>query len=121
MTRPEQPDTSRKDAGVRGARVVTSSLTRHFGPHRALEKVTLEIAPGESFALLGSNGAGKTTFIRLMTGYLLPTAGQVTVDGHSPGSDPKTVQRLVGYVPEVPRLYPELRVDGFLRSTCSLT
>jgi ABC-2 type transport system ATP-binding protein len=109
-----------QDERAGGASVVAAGLSRHFGPHRALEAVSLEIASGESFALLGANGAGKTTFIRLLTGYLLPSAGEVTVDGRSPSREPKSVQRVIGYVPESPRLYPELRVDGFLRFAAGL-
>ncbi len=103
-----------------GARVEALGLTRHFGPHRALDNLDLEIEPGETFGLLGANGAGKTTFIRLATGYILPSAGAVTIDGISPTHDPRAVQARLGYVPETPRLYPELRVEGFLRFVAGL-
>ena len=68
----------------RGIEVEARGLSRRFGPHLALDAVALRIEPGESFGLLGANGAGKTTFIRLVTGFLLPTAGSVRVDGISP-------------------------------------
>ena len=103
-----------------GARVEMRGLTRFFGPHRALDDVSLEIEPGETFGLLGANGAGKTTLIRLTTGYILPSAGEVTVDGVSPTRDARSVQARLGYVPEAPRLYPELRVDGYLRFAAGL-
>ncbi len=90
-------------------------LTRRFGPHVALDALDLQIPAGQTFGLLGANGAGKTTFIRLVTGVLLPSAGSVLVDGVSPTAHPATVQRRLGFVTETSRLYPELRVLGFLR------
>ncbi len=102
-------------SGVGGAAISARGLSRRFGPHHALQALDLDVAPGESFGLLGANGAGKTTFIRLLTGYLIPSAGRIEVDGLSPSERPQRVQAQLGYVPEVPRLYPELRVEGFLR------
>jgi ABC-2 type transport system ATP-binding protein len=90
-------------------------VTRRFGERIALDDVTLDVEPGESFGLLGANGAGKTTFIRLVTGTLLPSAGSVCVDGLSPAEHPERVQAQIGFVPESSRLYPELRVGHFLR------
>ena len=99
----------------RGVRVEADALTRRFGDHLALDGVSLTIAPGEAFGLLGANGAGKTTFIRCLTGYLLPSGGDVHVDGVSPARDPAAVRAKIGFVAETSRLYPELRVKGFLR------
>ena len=67
-----------------GVRVEADALTRRFGDTLALDGVSLAIAPGEAFGLLGANGAGKTTFIRCLTGVLLPSGGDVRVDGFSP-------------------------------------
>jgi ABC-2 type transport system ATP-binding protein len=91
------------------------TLTRSFGPHTALDALDLDVPAGSAFGLLGANGAGKTTFIRLVTGYLLPSAGEVEVFGVSPAADPTAVQRRMGFVMETSRLYPELRTRGFLR------
>ncbi len=102
-------------AGRSGARVDARALTRSFGARLALDALTLTIEPGEAFVLLGANGAGKTTFIRLVTGYLLPSGGSVRVDGLSPIRDGRAVHERIGYVTETPRLHPELRVRGFLR------
>jgi ABC-2 type transport system ATP-binding protein len=90
-------------------------LSRHFGRHRALEALDLEIPAGSAYGLLGANGAGKTTFIRLVTGFLLPTSGSLRVGGVSPAAEPARVQARIGYAMETSRLYPELRVQGFLR------
>jgi ABC-2 type transport system ATP-binding protein len=98
-----------------GAVVEAHGLSRSFGPHLALEGLDLRVEAGEAFGLLGANGAGKTTFIRLVTGYLLPSAGTVTVDGVSAAADPSGVSARVGFVAETTRLYPELRVGAFLR------
>jgi ABC-2 type transport system ATP-binding protein len=98
-----------------GARVEARELTRRFGPNTALDRVTLAIEPGETFGLLGANGAGKTTLIRLITGYLIPTSGTLAVDGFSPVTRPAAVHAKLGYVAETSRLYPDLRVERFLR------
>ncbi len=103
-----------------GSRIEARGLGRRFGDRAALNGVELEIAAGESFGLLGANGAGKTTFIRLVTGFLLASEGEIRVDGLSPDRDARAVQARIGYVPETPRLYPELRVDGFLRFAAGL-
>jgi len=103
-----------------GAHLVARGLGRRFGERRALDDVDLEVRPGESFGLLGANGAGKTTFIRLATGYLMPSAGHIEIDGLSPSQDTRRVQARLGYVPETPRLYPELRVRGYLRFVAGL-
>ena len=106
---------TRSDSPVRGIGVEARSLSRRFGEQLALDQVSLDIEPGESFGLLGANGAGKTTFIRLVTGTLLPSAGSLRVDGVSPAEYPERVQAEIGFVPEDSRLYPELSVGHFLR------
>jgi len=103
------------EAKKRGVRVEADALTRRFGDTVALDGVTLTIGAGEAFGLLGANGAGKTTFIRCLTGVLLPSGGDVRVDGFSPLSDPAAVRAKLGFVAETSRLYPELSVLGFLR------
>jgi ABC-2 type transport system ATP-binding protein len=103
-----QPEAPRAAIRARG-------LTRRFGRHLALDRLDLDVPERESFALLGANGAGKTTFIRLVTGYLLPSAGTLEVDGLSPAERPRAVHERLGFVMETTRLYPELRVRSFLR------
>ncbi len=98
-----------------GVRVEADALTRRFGDNLALDGVSLTISPGEAFGLLGANGAGKTTFIRCLTGVLLPSGGDIRVDGFSSLTAPAAVRARVGFVAETSRLYPELRVSGFLR------
>ncbi len=100
---------------AQGARVEARELVRRFGDHLALDRLSLDVQPGETFGLLGANGAGKTTFIRLVTGYLVPTRGEVRVDGLSPVRDAEAVHARMGFVAETSRIYPDLRVGGFLR------
>ena len=98
-----------------GVAVTARALTRRFGNHLALERIDLQIAPRARFSLLGANGAGKTTFIRMLTGFLLPSSGQLTVDGVSPARHPHAVNKRIGFAMETARLYPELRVRALLR------
>jgi len=105
----------RRLASGEGVGIEARDLTRRFGSHVALDHLSLSIPPNRTFGLMGANGAGKTTFIRLVTGYLLPTEGSVTVGGFSPATNPRAVKQRLGFVMETSRLYPELRVRGFLR------
>ncbi len=98
-----------------GVRVEATGLSRRFGEQLVLDGISLAIEPGETFTLLGANGAGKTTFVRLVIGYLVPSSGRVTVDGLSPETAPRAVHARLGYVAETSRLYPDLRVRGLLR------
>lgn len=97
-----------------GVGIRANRLTRRFGSHVAVDELTLEVSPLTCFGLLGANGAGKTTFIRMVTGYLLPSEGELTVGGFSPASHPHEVNKKLGFVMETSRLYPELRVIGLL-------
>jgi ABC-2 type transport system ATP-binding protein len=104
---------SEDPAPVRAA-IDAHGLTRRFGAHVAVDRLDLSIPARTTFGLLGPNGAGKTTFIRMVTGYLLPSAGRISVEGLSPILDPVAVRRRLGFVMETSCLYPELRVLGFL-------
>ncbi|MGI9591847.1 MAG: ABC transporter ATP-binding protein, partial [Myxococcota bacterium] len=109
------PDTPASPATPATPAIRARGLSRRFGPHVAVDKLDLDVVEGETFGLLGANGAGKTTFIRMVTGYLLPSAGDVWVHGVSAAAEPERVQRSLGFVMETSRLYPELRVNAFLR------
>ncbi|MEE8557859.1 MAG: ABC transporter ATP-binding protein [Myxococcota bacterium] len=98
-----------------GARIQAEGVTKRFGDHVALDALTLEIEAGEVFGLIGPNGAGKTTFLRILTGYWLPTAGEIRIDGVSVVTDRFRVQAQLGYACEQPKLYLDHRVDTFLR------
>jgi ABC-2 type transport system ATP-binding protein len=90
------------------------NVSKRYGPVSALEELTLDIHAGEVFGLLGPNGSGKTTFMRLLAGYLLPSAGRLMIAGYDIISDSLAVRRRIGYVPEAAPLYQQMRVGEFL-------
>ena len=85
-------------------------VTKRFGQQAALDDVSWQIPPGTIFALLGENGAGKTTALRILLGLLEPSAGRVRVLGLDPQADGLAVRRRVGYLPEQPALYDWMTV-----------
>jgi ABC-2 type transport system ATP-binding protein len=89
-------------------------LTRRYGEFVAVDDVTFSIGRGEVVGLLGHNGAGKTTIMKMLSGFLEPSAGVVRVDGVAVEEDPLTVRRQLGYLPENLPLYPELSVIDYL-------
>jgi len=93
-----------------GAAVITRGLRRTFGSLVAVEHLTLEIAAGEVFGLLGPNGSGKTTTIRMLCGLIAPTAGTATVAGIDVVQDPDRVRDRIGYMSQRFGLYEDLTV-----------
>ncbi|MFU8813920.1 MAG: ABC transporter ATP-binding protein [Pseudomonadales bacterium] len=89
-------------------------LSRRYGDFVAVDDVSFSIDQGEIVGLLGHNGAGKTTIMKMLTGYLEPSAGEVRIDGTVVEQDRQTVQRQLGYLPENLPLYPELSVADYL-------
>lgn len=94
--------------------VRVTDLTRRFGRHLALSNVNLTLDRGEVLGLLGPNGAGKTTCLRILSGNLAPSTGRVEIGGLDLERNPVGAKRQLGYLPERPPLYPELRVDEYL-------
>ena len=88
--------------------VQTEGLTKSYGANLALDGLSLAIAPGEVFGLLGPNGSGKSTALRLLLGFLQPTAGRATIRGHDCWHDSLAVRRHVAYLPGELRLYENL-------------
>ena len=89
-------------------------LTRRFGDLTAVRDVSFQVEDGEILGLLGPNGAGKTTTLRMLTGFLPPSEGAVSIAGHDLLDDPTVARRELGYLPENVALYPEMRVDEYL-------
>jgi ABC-2 type transport system ATP-binding protein len=94
--------------------VELSGVTRRFGDAIAVDGVSFAARPGEIVGLLGPNGAGKTTTMRLITGYLRPTAGTVLVGGADPAGS-RAARRAIGYVPEATAVYGDMSVASYLR------
>ncbi|MFA9480174.1 ABC transporter ATP-binding protein [Phycisphaerales bacterium AB-hyl4] len=94
--------------------IQASTLTKWYGPVRAVDELTFAIPKGEIVGFLGPNGAGKSTTIRMLTGYLPPTAGTAAIAGHDVLTDAAAARRQIGYLPESTPLYLEMRVDEYL-------
>lgn len=86
----------------------------HYGPVVALHKANFSVERGEVVGLLGPNGAGKSTTMKILTTYLYPTAGVASVGGESVLDSPLAVRKLIGYLPELLPLYPEMEVRDYL-------
>lgn len=97
-----------------------TELSRYYGNNRAVNNMSLELRRGEVIGLLGPNGAGKTTMMKMITGNLAPTSGAVTVCGTDLIDSPTAAKARIGYLPEVPPLYKELRVDEYLKLAARL-
>jgi ABC-2 type transport system ATP-binding protein len=95
--------------------IEVSGLTKRFGDVVAVEDVSFRIAAGEIFGILGPNGSGKTTTIRMLCGLLTPTAGTATVDGIDVGREPDRVKSRIGYMSQAFGLYRDLTVEENLR------
>ena len=94
--------------------ITTHRLTKKFGRFLAVDSVDLDIPRGQVVGFLGPNGAGKTTTIRMICGYLQPSAGVVHVDGNDMACSPRRGQQQIGYLPESAPLYTEMRVREYL-------
>lgn len=90
------------------------SLTRRYGDFTAVNNVSFSIGRGEVVGLLGHNGAGKTTIMKMLTGYLEPTAGSIQVDDLLIGRDTRAIQARIGYLPENCPVWPEMTVIDYL-------
>jgi ABC-2 type transport system ATP-binding protein len=89
-------------------------VTKRFGDKEVVCNLSLHVPKGELFAYLGPNGAGKTTTIKMLTGLLKPTSGQIFLKGHDIETQPLEAKRIIGYVPDLPYLYEKLTVEEFL-------
>jgi ABC-2 type transport system ATP-binding protein len=90
-------------------------LAKHFGPLKAVDGVDFDVRQGEVLGFLGPNGAGKSTTMKMITGFLAPSAGTVRVCGHDVGTHPIAAKRCIGYLPEGAPAYPDMTPIAFLR------
>ena len=96
------------------------NLVKAFGPKRAVDGISFSVAKGEVLGFLGPNGAGKSTTMRMITGFMPPTSGTVTIGGHDVAESPLEAKRLIGYLPENAASYPDMTVQGFLEFAAEL-
>ena len=95
-------------------------LSKTYGALRSVRDISFSAAGQETLGLLGPNGAGKSTTMRMLAGYLAPTAGEITLDGQRMAERPRQVRGMIGYLPEIPPLYLDSTVTEHLRFVCDL-
>lgn len=95
--------------------IEVDKLTKSFGPFIAVDNISFSLKRGEVLGFLGPNGAGKTTTMRMITGFLAPTKGKISVCGNDVAENPIEIKEKIGYVPEGAPLYGEMTVMNFLK------
>src|SRR5213082_1549649 len=100
--------------------IKVENLVKTFGAKRAVDGVSFAVERGEVLGFLGPNGAGKSTSMRMITGFIPPTEGKITVGGHDMIEDPLPAKALIGYLPENAPAYTDMTVYGFLNFTAEL-
>ena len=89
-------------------------LTKKYGTLAAVEDLSFTVSDGQIYGFLGPNGAGKSTTMNIMTGFLAPSDGQVLIGGHDILEDGKEARKCIGYLPEIPPVYPEMTVEEYM-------
>lgn len=94
--------------------IEVNKVTKKYGSRSAVEDLSFSVKKGEVVGFLGPNGAGKTTTMKIITGYMVPTAGEVKIDGEDILEDPLKIKQKIGYLPEVPPIYSDMYVEDYL-------
>ncbi len=94
--------------------IVVENLVKQYGNFRAVDQLSFEVKEGEIMGFLGPNGAGKSTTMNMITGYISASEGNVWIDGHNVYDEPELAKRQIGYLPEIPPVYPDMRVKEYL-------
>jgi len=94
--------------------IKVTGLSKRYGTHLAVENANFQISKGEVIGFLGPNGAGKSTIMNIITGYLSMTQGKVEIDGYDISEYPEEAKRRIGYLPEIPPLYIDMKVREYL-------
>src|SRR5690349_13043191 len=97
--------------------IKVQDLTKNFGPKLAVNQVSFSVERGEVLGFLGPNGAGTSTTMRMLTGFIPPTSGTISVGGFNMLEQPIEAKRLMGYLPENVPSYNDMTVYGFLKFT----
>lgn len=90
------------------------NLTKKYGDHEAVSDISFTVEEGHIYGFLGPNGAGKSTTMNMITGYIAATSGDVVINGHDILKEPRAAKSCIGYLPEVPPVYPDLTVREYL-------
>ena len=90
------------------------NLVKRYGTHLAVDHLSFTVEKGQIYGFLGPNGAGKSTTMNIMTGYLGATEGEVLINGHNILEEPEEAKKCIGYLPEMPPLYLEMRVREYM-------
>jgi ABC-2 type transport system ATP-binding protein len=104
-----------QDAPGEAPLIEIAGLTKCFGSFTAVDGVSFAVRRGEVLGFLGPNGAGKSTTMRMLAGFMTPTAGTARIQGHDVQTDSVAARRVLGFLPEGAPTYPEMSVEGFLR------
>lgn len=94
--------------------IEVTNLNKIYGSNKAIDNVSFSVEKGRILGFLGPNGAGKTTTMRILTGYITATTGTAKIAGYDVHSSPLEVKKRIGYLPEIPPLYPDMKVKEFL-------
>ena len=100
--------------------IEVKNLVKKYGSHAAVNDLSFTVETGKVVGFLGPNGAGKSTTMNMITGYIAPTEGEVLIDGIDIMDDPELAKKNIGYLPEIPPLYPDLRVREYLSFVADL-
>src|SRR6188508_2352051 len=100
--------------------IKTQNLTKSYDGLLAVDDLTFSVEPGEVLGFLGPNGAGKSTTMRMLAGFITPTAGSASICGHDVVHDPIAARSVLGYLPEGAPHYSEMTVGGFLNFIADL-
>jgi len=97
------------------ASIVVENLTKKYGDQKAVDDISFDVKPGEVVGFLGPNGAGKSTTMRMITCYMAPTDGFITVEGFRADEHPEEIKRRIGYLPENNPLYTDMAIIDYLK------
>lgn len=100
--------------------IEVKDLVKRYSKNTAVDHLNFHVSKGQIYGFLGPNGAGKSTTMNMMTGYLAPTEGQILINGHDVAEEPMEARKCVGYLPEIPPLYPDMTVLEYLRFAAEL-
>lgn len=100
--------------------IEVSHLVKRYGDHAAVDDLSFTVEKGQIYGFLGPNGAGKSTTMNILTGYLAPTSGEVKIGGHNILEEPEEARKCIGYLPEIPPVYPEMTVLEYLNFAAGL-